>query len=70
MEDLICLFGKWYRKEFFKYATYCTNKTLNKQCNDARKEYGRILVQFGKDGYDTFVVNKLDDSFKSKINNI
>lgn len=29
MEDLICLFGTWYRKEWFKCETYCTNSSTN-----------------------------------------
>lgn len=28
MSELICLFGKWYNKKFFKYKTWCSNTTL------------------------------------------
>lgn len=28
MGELICLFGKWYNMEVFKYKTWCTNNTL------------------------------------------
>lgn len=26
MEELICLFGKWYTKKELKYKTWCTSK--------------------------------------------
>lgn len=29
MDELICLFGKWYNKNIFVYKTWCANNTLN-----------------------------------------
>lgn len=48
MEELICLFNKWYNKKVFEYKTWCTNKTEQKNLRDNSKTYKVSIIQEDK----------------------